>query len=49
VNREVQMPDWLISSAMAIASTTSAVTVMPVKMKVFFSASQNRWSSNRRR
>ncbi len=43
------MPCWLIRSAIATASTTSAETVIAVKMKVLVSASVNSGSSNRRR
>ena len=48
VTREVQTLVWLISSAIATASTTSLTTVMPVKTSVFLIAVQNSGSSSTR-
>ena len=45
MTREVQTLVWLISSAIAIASTISLITVKAVKISVFLSASQNSGSS----
>src|SRR5476651_1010253 len=48
VTREVQTLVWLISSAIATASTISLVTVTTVKSSVFLTAVQNSGSSSRR-